>query len=121
MLDHIGLDVHSYGTSKAFYRAIFAPLGYELVEETHGWGGFGPPGKPLFWIHEGDKAITPIHLAFAAPSRAKVDQFYETAIAIGATDNGPPGLRDIYHPKYYGAFVLDPDGNDVEAVCHLAE
>ena len=125
MLDHIGLDVASYDASKSFYAAILAPLGYGLVEEIHGFCGFGPPGKPLFWIHElaGDRSSTgaPIHVAFAAADRAAVDAFYSTAIGVGAKDNGAPGLREIYHPEYYGAFVLDPDGNNIEAVCHHPE
>ena len=122
MLDHIGLDVISYDISKNFYKTVLAPLGYDVVEETHGFCGFGPPGKPLFWIHElaGDRSskAAPIHVAFAAASRAAVDAFYTAAIEIGARDNGPPGLRALYHPNYYGAFVFDPDGNNIEAVCH---
>ena len=119
MLDHIGLDVRSYAVTRAFYSAVLVPLGYGLVEELRGWGGFGPEGRPLFWIHESSKPLTPIHLAFIAPTRGDVDRFYDAAIAAGARDNGRPGLRAHYHPNYYGAFVLDPDGNNIEAVCHL--
>jgi catechol 2,3-dioxygenase-like lactoylglutathione lyase family enzyme len=128
MLDHIGLDVASYQISKRFYELVLAPLGYGIVEETHGFCGFGPPGKPLFWIHEAADGSTtgsgkgvPIHVGFAAANRPAVDAFYAAAIAAGARDNGPPGLREIYHPNYYGAFVFDPDGYNVEAVCHLPE
>ncbi len=122
MLDHIGLDVISYDISKKFYKTVLVPLGYDVVEETHGFCGFGPPGKPLFWVHElaGDRSskAAPIHIAFAAAGRAAVDAFYAAAIEVGARDNGAPGLREIYHPNYYGAFVFDPDGNNIEAVCH---
>ena len=125
MLDHIGLEVISYDASKVFYKTVLAPLGYDVVEETHGFCGFGPPGKPLFWVHElvGDRSseAAPIHVAFAAVGRAAVDAFYAAAIEIGARDNGAPGLREIYHPNYYGAFVFDPDGNNIEAVCHRPE
>lgn len=121
MLDHIGLEVRDYAVSKAFYAEVLAALGYGLVEETHGWCGFGPPGKPQFWIHEGQPAATPVHVAFAASDRTVVDRFHATAMSAGGRDNGVPGLREIYHPNYYGAFVLDPDGNNIEAVCHAAE
>jgi len=121
MIDHIGLDVRSVAAAKAFYVAVLAPLDYGLVEEKRGWIGFGPPGKPLFWFHQTTSAITPMHIAFAAKNRRAVDEFYAAAIAAGARDNGPPGLREVYHPDYYGAFVLDPDGNNVEAVCHTPE
>ena len=121
MIDHIGLDVTSVESSRSFYLAALAPLGYGIVEEKRGWIGFGPPGKPLFWFHETTSEITPVHIAFAAGTRSAVDAFYAAAIAAGARDNGAPGLRECYHPDYYGAFVLDPDGNNVEAVCHVSE
>lgn len=125
MLDHIGLDVASYEVGKKFYELALAPMGYGIVEETHGFCGFGPPGRPQFWIHETaagqSEALQPVHVAFNAGNRAAVDAFYAAAIAAGARDNGPPGLREIYHPNYYGAFVFDPDGHNIEAVCHLAE
>ena len=121
MLDHIGLDVHSAHSAKRFYLSVLAPLGYGLVEETHGWIGFGPPGKPLFWFHQSDNPSTPVHLAFVAKTRAAVDAFHAAAIKAGAADNGAPGLREQYHANYYGAFVLDPDGNNIEAVCHGPE
>lgn len=121
MLDHIGLEVRSTDVAKRFYQGVLAPLAYALVEEKRGWIGFGPPGKPLFWIHQSEKPATPIHIAFVARTRKAVDEFYAAAIAIGASGNGEPGLREHYHANYYGAFVLDPDGNNVEAVCHAHE
>lgn len=120
MLDHIGLAVRSYSASKAFYVAVLAAIDCAIVEEKHGWCGFGPPGKPQFWIHEAEPAAGPIHVAFVAKDRTMVDGFYAAATAAGGRDNGPPGLREIYHAHYYGAFVLDPDGNNIEAVCHSA-
>ena len=122
MLDHIGLIVRSATDSKTFYATTLAPLGYGLVEEEFGWIAFGPPGKPLFWFSDqgyaAEQPPTAIHLAFVAQNRAAVDAFYAAAMAAGAIDNGLPGIRAAYHPNYYGAFVLDPDGNNIEAVCH---
>jgi catechol 2,3-dioxygenase-like lactoylglutathione lyase family enzyme len=122
MIDHIGLSVSDYGRSKAFYLAALAPLGYELVMEVREAGphaGFGLGGKPDFWIGTGKATTAGAHVAFAAPDRTTVRAFYQAALDAGARDNGPPGLRPEYHPTYYGAFVLDPDGHNVEAVCHL--
>jgi catechol 2,3-dioxygenase-like lactoylglutathione lyase family enzyme len=121
MLDHIGLEVRSYAVSKAFYSQTLVVLGYVVVEETHGWCGFGSPGKPQFFIHEGQSPTAPVHVGFSAGDRSRVDHFHAAALAAGGRDNGPPGIRAIYHPNYYGAFVLDPDGNNIEAVCHDAE
>jgi catechol 2,3-dioxygenase-like lactoylglutathione lyase family enzyme len=125
MLDHIGLSVADFGRSKAFYEAALKPLALSLVmevtaEETgaDAHAGFGVPDKPFFWIGTGAKPKGGTHVAFAAGTRAEVDSFYEAAIAAGGKDNGAPGLRPHYHDSYYGAFVLDPDGNNVEAVCH---
>lgn len=120
MLDHLALDVTDYERSKAFYEQALAPLGIVLImEPLPGIGGFGDQGKPYFWIGKRDRAAhTGVHVAFVAPSRQHVDAFHAAAIGAGATDNGGPGVREIYHPDYYGAFVLDPDGNNVEAVCH---
>jgi catechol 2,3-dioxygenase-like lactoylglutathione lyase family enzyme len=124
MIDHLGINVSDYERSKAFYVQALAPLGFELGMEPAGRAaGFVEQTelgrKPSFWI-EGTR--TPVsenvHLAFAAPDRATVDAFHAAALAAGGTDNGPPGVREIYHPHYYGAFVRDPDGNNVEAVCH---
>ena len=118
MLDHVGLPVSDRERSKRFYAEALSPLGYELVMEHHISGvGFGESGKPGFWIREGVPGNA-VHVAFAARDRAAVDAFHEAAIAAGGRDNGRPGLRPEYHPTYYGAFVLDPDDNNIEAVCH---
>jgi catechol 2,3-dioxygenase-like lactoylglutathione lyase family enzyme len=128
MLDHIGLPVSDYARSKAFYTAAFAPLGYGLVMEVtpemtgdgSSAAGFGSEGKPDFWIGTGDRQAR-VHVAVAAADRAAVRAFHEAALAAGARDNGAPGLRPQYHEHYYGAFVLDPDGHNIEAVCHAPE
>jgi catechol 2,3-dioxygenase-like lactoylglutathione lyase family enzyme len=125
MIDHIGFSVSDYARAKDFYRKALAPLGYDLVmevtqEEQPGKpaAGFGVDGKPDFWIGGEGSLNRPMHVAILARSRATVDAFYEAAIAAGGRDNGPPGIRAHYHPNYYGAFVLDPDGHNIEAVCH---
>jgi catechol 2,3-dioxygenase-like lactoylglutathione lyase family enzyme len=124
MIDHTGLYVSDYARSRAFYERALAPLGYALLREfaaeppAHaGIAGFGVAPAADFWV-VGIEPSGPIsHVAFRATSRAVVDAFHAAAIAAGGRDNGPPGLR-AYHPNYYGAFVLDPDGHNVEAVCH---
>jgi catechol 2,3-dioxygenase-like lactoylglutathione lyase family enzyme len=124
MLDHAGFPVSDYKRSKAFYEKALAPLGYVLVmevqqnEQDAPAAGFGAGGKPSFWIGGEGGLNKPIHFAFAAKDRAAVDAFYRAAIAAGGKDNGAPGLREHYHPNYYAAFVLDPDGHNIEAVCH---
>jgi catechol 2,3-dioxygenase-like lactoylglutathione lyase family enzyme len=125
MIDHTGLSVSDAKKSRAFYEQALAPLGYKVLMEVpleHTGGaavfGMGVPQKPDFWVHEGTPEKPPIHIAFAAKSREEVDAFYKAALAAGGTDNGPPGLRPHYHPGYYGAFVLDPDGHNIEAVHH---
>jgi catechol 2,3-dioxygenase-like lactoylglutathione lyase family enzyme len=128
MIDHIGFPVSDYARSKAFYLKALAPLGYapimevtaEMTEDGKPAAGFGRDGKPDFWIGEGE-VKGHVHAAILADSRAIVDAFYKAAIAAGAKDNGAPGLRAHYHPSYYGAFVLDPDGHNIEAVCHKPE
>ncbi len=124
MIDHCGICVTDWTKAKAFYDAAFAPLGVTMLmtvpkEHTGGKniGGYGR-AKPDFWLHEGGAAGPGRHYAFTARSRAEVDAFYAAAIAAGGRDNGAPGLRPHYHADYYGAFVFDPDGNNVEAVCH---
>ena len=118
MLDHVGLRVANYDRSKRFYAGALAPLGYTVIMEFGGSiGGLGAQGKPDFWISQGE-ASGAIHVAFVSPDRATVEAFYKAALAAGGRDNGAPGLRPEYHPGYYGAFVFDPDGNNVEAVCH---
>jgi len=119
MLDHAGLQVTDLGRSTAFYRQALAPLGYGLVESRTDAAGFGPPGRPLFWLYAGTPPRTGVpHLAFAAPDRGAVDAFHAAALAAGGRDDGVPGPRPVYHPHYYGAFVVDPDGYRIEAVCH---
>ena len=118
MIDHTGIGVRSIAKSKAFYREALAPLGYELLMEFEQAAGFGIAPKPDFWIGEGTPNVPPIHVAFRAETRAQVDAFHKAALAAGGRDNGPPGVRAHYHPNYYGAFVLDPDGHNIEAVCH---
>jgi catechol 2,3-dioxygenase-like lactoylglutathione lyase family enzyme len=117
MLDHIGLAVTDYAKAKAFYEKALAPLGYAVMMEFGDACGLGMGGKPDFWVSAGKPAES-LHVAFVAPDRAAVDGFYQAAMAAGGRDNGPPGLRPQYHPNYYGAFVLDPDGANIEAVCH---
>ena len=121
LIDHIGLSVSDYERSKAFYSKVLAPLDVTLIMEVKGFAGFGKRGKPEFWIGESPNTQVPMHIAFVAENREAVRQFYDTAIQAGAKDNGAPGIREIYHPNYYGAFVLDPDGHNIEAVCHEPE
>jgi catechol 2,3-dioxygenase-like lactoylglutathione lyase family enzyme len=127
MLDHIGVGISDFARSRAFYDSALAPLGIDLVMEVtaeqtgdHPAAGYGSDQKPYFWFGPGAN-IARTHIAFAAKSRAAVDAFYKAGLAAGGTDNGAPGLRPHYHRDYYGAFVLDPDGHNIEAVCHLAE
>lgn len=125
MIDHLGIAVRNHAESKAFYLAALAPLGISVQmnvskEETGApsdYTGFGANGKPFFWIGEGPLAAG-MHLALVAQTRAQVDAFHRAALAAGAKDNGPPGIRAHYHPNYYGAFVIDPNGVNLEAVCH---
>jgi catechol 2,3-dioxygenase-like lactoylglutathione lyase family enzyme len=122
MLDHITLHVRDYTKSRDFYRKALSPLGYDIIHEYEGEAcGIGIAGKPEFWITTGDPPQSRIHIAFRADNRKLVDSFYEAAIAAGGEDNGKPGLRPDYHPNYYGAFVIDPDGHNIEAVCHDPE
>ena len=122
MFDHVGLNVRDYAASRAFYEGALAPLGYRVVMDFEEWkaAGFGTDAKPTFWISQREPYGTGAHLAFACDGRATVDAVYAAALDAGGADNGPPGLR-WYHENYYGAFVLDPDGNNVEAVCHTPE
>jgi catechol 2,3-dioxygenase-like lactoylglutathione lyase family enzyme len=126
MIDHLSYYATDYPASKKFYDAALAPLGYVCTTEmTATWDtefptrrmcAYGPPGKSVFWLMEVKHPVTPRHIAFSAKSHAEVDAFHEAAIAVGAKDNGAPGPRPLYHENYYGAFVIDPDGNNVEAV-----
>lgn len=116
MIDHVTLRVQDFSRAVAFYRAALGPIGYEVMMEYPNAVGMGA-GKPVFWIMESSLPVNPTHLAFAA-DRPKVDAFHAAALAAGGSDNGPPGLRLDYHPHYYGAFVTDPEGNNIEVVCH---
>ncbi len=125
MIDHTGINVSNFEKSKEFYIHSLASLGYQLLHEFDASGigcacaaGFGTDGNPDFWIFQGDVNIPRIHIAFRAGTREVVQAFYEAALQVGGQDNGAPGLRTHYHPNYYAAFVLDPDGHNVEAVCH---
>lgn len=128
MFDHLGITVQNLKSAEAFYAKALAPLNikklFEVTEEMTGGNdafvGFGVE-RPMFWLGTGAKAPGGMHIAFAAKSRADVDAFYKEAIAAGGKDNGAPGLRPQYHADYYGAFVIDFDGNNVEAVCHIPE
>jgi catechol 2,3-dioxygenase-like lactoylglutathione lyase family enzyme len=121
MFDLLGFAVDDFAKSRAFYASALAPLGVTPVMEGADFAGFGRDGRPQFWIGTNGAPTTRMHLAFTATSRAQVRQFYEAAIAAGGKDNGPPGLRPNYHPHYYGAFVIDPNGHNIEAVCHSPE
>ena len=128
MIDHVSVMVSDFAKSRAFYLQALAQTGHsKLVEPPAAPGGhaqtagFCHDDGSDFWIRQGDPNGPPIHLAFRVPSRAAVDAFHKAAIAAGGRDNGPPGLRPNYHPNYYGAFVLDPDGHNIEAVCHEAQ
>jgi len=125
MIDHTGIKVRDLARSKAFYRAALAPLGYRLLHEfpaavTGGddVAGFGVPPKPDFWLAAGTPNNPPLHVAFRTGERAVVDAFHAAGLAAGGRDNGAPGPRPHYHEHYYGAFVLDPDGHNIEVVCH---
>ncbi len=128
MIDHLGISVSDYDRAKAFYAKALAPLGYGLIMEVTAEqtghaaaAGFGADGKPDFWIGGEGAMNKPVHVAIAARDRATVDAFYKAAMAAGGRDNGSPGIRPHYHANYYGAFVLDPDGHNIEAVCHAPE
>ena len=126
MIDHIGFAVSDYERAQRFYTAALAPFGYALIKEVsaqktesgYAAAGFGIGGKPDFWIAGEGRLERSLHVAIVAKDRAAVDGFYRAALAAGGKDNGAPGLRPHYHPNYYAAFVLDPDGHNIEAVCH---
>jgi catechol 2,3-dioxygenase-like lactoylglutathione lyase family enzyme len=129
MIDHVGFAVVDAERSKRFYEQALAPLGISLImsvtpEQTESGGtahGFGADSKPFFWVGDNERVGEGTHVAFAVDSRARVDAFYEAALAAGGRDNGAPGIRSHYHPNYYAAFVHDPDGNNIEAVSHRPE
>ena len=121
MFDHVGLNVRNYAASRAFFEQALAPLGYRVVMAFDEWkaAGLGTEEKPEFWISEREPFGTGTHVAFSCADRATVDAFHDAALDAGGIDNGPPGPREQYHPAYYGAFVHDLDGNNIEAVCHV--
>ncbi|HZP21779.1 MAG TPA: VOC family protein [Bauldia sp.] len=127
-IDHMSLSFADFPAAKKFYAAALAPLGIGVIMEfpakvtgNYDVAGLGPKGRPFFWISNGGKTTPHMHLAFRAETRAQVDGFFKAAIAAGGKDNGGPGIRELYHPNYYGAFVLDPEGHNIEAVCHTPE
>ncbi len=121
MIDHLILNVADVAVSRRFYEPALATLGYQIVMAYSEGVGFGQAGKPDFWIARREPVHAGVHVAFRAERRALVVQFHQAALKAGGTDNGAPGLRPHYHKDYFGAFVLDPDGNNVEAVCHTSE
>jgi len=121
MFDHLGFGVTDLAASKAFFLQALAPLGVAVVMEGPYGVGLGQDNKPTLWLHQSPDKPAPLHLAFVAVNRAQVDAFHRAALAAGGRDNGAPGLRPQYHPHYYGAFVIGPDGHNVEAVCHKPE
>ena len=121
VFDHIGIGVSNLEASRAFFLQALAPLGVGVVMDVSDAVGLGRGQKPSFWLGATDHRPVPIHIAFSAETRTQVDAFYRSAIAAGGKDNGPPGLRPHYHPNYYAAFVIGPDGHNVEAVCHRPE
>jgi catechol 2,3-dioxygenase-like lactoylglutathione lyase family enzyme len=121
MFDHIGFSVKDMAASRAFYAAALAPLGIELVADYGSDVGFGRGGRAQFWLASSDKPRGAAHIAFAAKTRGEVHAFYDAALAAGGRDTGPPGLRPVYDPHYYGAFVIDLNGHNIEAVCRSPE
>jgi catechol 2,3-dioxygenase-like lactoylglutathione lyase family enzyme len=128
MLDHLGLTVTDFARSKAFYKEALAPLAITLIKElsaeatgAHAHAGLGQDGKAYFWIGEGAITSGPAHIAFVAQRRRDLEAFHRAALGAGGRDNGAPGPRPHYHANYFGAFVLDPDGNNIEAVWHKPE
>jgi len=120
MIAHTGLAVRDFKAAKSFYERALAPLGYSAKMEHGDSTGFNDGKNTDFWIGK-RKTVEPMHVAFEAKSKDEVEAFYRAALAAGGRDNGAPGLRTHYHPNYYGAFVLDPDGHNIEAVCHTPE
>ena len=117
MYDHISLKVKDGKRSRKFYQKALTPLGYKVIDESEEGAGFAAEDRSALWIGQGQPHEPALHVAFAAADRAGVDAFYEAALEAGGRDNGRPGIRESYGPTYYAAFVLDPDGNNIEAVC----
>jgi catechol 2,3-dioxygenase-like lactoylglutathione lyase family enzyme len=119
MLDHVGLNVRDLAAARDFYERALEPLGYAVGMAADEYAGFRSAGGAFdFWLLQRGEPSSPTHVAFRAPGRGAVDDFHRAALTAGGTDNGAPGVRAEYHEHYYGAYVLDPDGNNVEAVCH---
>jgi catechol 2,3-dioxygenase-like lactoylglutathione lyase family enzyme len=128
MIDHLSTYATDFSATKAFYEAVLAKLGFSIQAEMtfdsdpdlpgRRACAFGPDGRTVFWVIEVRDAASPRHIAFSATDRESVDEFHREGLAAGGRDNGAPGLRPIYHAHYYGGFLIDPDGNNVEAVCH---
>ena len=121
MFDHIGVGVSDLKASKAFFLQVLSPLGVSVVMEVSDAAGLGRGQKPSLWLGAAKGKPLPLHIAFAADNRSQVDEFYRQALAAGGKDNGAPGIRPHYHANYYAAFVIGPDGHNVEAVCHRPE
>lgn len=121
IFDHLGFGVKDFVASKAFFVEALKPLGIEIVMEGDNWAMMGSRGRPEFWFGTLIAAPGPLHLAFKAKNREAVQAFHEKALAFGGVDNGPPGLREHYHAHYYAAFVIAPDGHNIEAVCHTSQ
>jgi len=120
MFDHVGLKVANLQASIRFYQSVLGPLGHQLSSSGDGYAGLGPPGAPALWLYQTDQPVGPgTHVAFSAPSRQAVQQFHAQGLQAGGSDNGPPGPRPDYSDTYYAAFLLDPDGHNVEAVCFV--
>jgi len=121
MIDHAVVRVRDFRQSRRFYESALQPLGYRVLKEFPGFVGLGAGDKTDLWIGQDDAITKGVHLAFVSRDRKSVDAFYVAALKAGAKDHGAPGIRKQYHPAYYGAFVLDPEGNNIEAVCHDAK
>ena len=121
MFDHLGFGVTNYAESKSFFLNALEPLGIGIVMEGEHGLGIGQKDKPSLWLFQTSDKPLPMHIAFTADTRQQVEDFYRSALAAGGKDNGAPGIRAHYHPNYYGAFVIGPDGHNVEAVCHRPE
>ena len=120
MIDHISLRVQDFSRAIDFYRSALAPLGYKVLMEFPNAAGLGANGKADLWIMQSEQQPSPTHIAISG-ERPQINAFHEAALGSGGSDNGPPGLRLDYHPNYYAAFVLDPEGNNIEVVCHAPE
>jgi len=120
MFDHVVFGVRDYAASKAFYLQALAPLGVELVQENSLGIEMSGDGKTSLCLFQAQEKPAHLHIAFVAKDRATVDAFHRAAVAAGGRDNGGPGLRPQYHAHYYAAFIIDPDGHNIEAVCHDA-